>query len=122
MYYTAHQFDDGTGGDGPFKIYPVRGNGDYSFAGKPGGRDKCYLVHQVHGGATEQCVIVVGAFGENGFEDGGGGGVYSFFDGKRHCGFYFFLIKGTCKFVGLFSGLSKARPSTFLLPLKNKSL
>jgi hypothetical protein len=35
---------------------------------------------------------------------------------------YFCLTNGICKFVGLFSGLSKARPSTFLLPLKSMSL
>jgi hypothetical protein len=32
------------------------------------------------------------------------------------------LTKGICKLVGRFSGLSNARPSTFLLPLNNMSL
>src|SRR5207248_6878855 len=32
------------------------------------------------------------------------------------------LTNGLCILVGLFSGLSKARPSTFLLPLKRMSL
>src|SRR5438105_12461625 len=33
-----------------------------------------------------------------------------------------FRTNGICKLVGLFSGRSNARPSTFLLPLKSMSL
>jgi|GEM_PF-3257908 len=40
------------------------------------------------------------------------------FSGGYMVVYYFCLTNGICKFVGLFSGLSKARPSTFLLPLK----
>src|SRR5437763_1104874 len=37
-------------------------------------------------------------------------------------GIYCCLTNGICKLVGLFSGLSSARPSTFLLPLNSMSL
>jgi len=40
-------------------------------------------------------------------------------NGLKECSRCYFLINGICKLVGLFSSLSKPRPSTFLAPQNN---
>ena len=69
--HAADQLDDCAVGNRSFKIDTIGRYGNDVQATEAGGCNEGHLVHELHGGAAEEGVVVVGGVGKYGFENYG---------------------------------------------------